>query len=168
MKVVSDPTFLGDRIECARETSTSRYAVVARQARARDRSRTGKLLHTVAQFAMYVGPSARRQWHAHVALRRRCWSSFRCRSISRRLRDFTVRCWRDSRRRRVAPDAFSSLHPQDGAGIRGGKSTRLPCRMTVDTSADGRMRLIAELTAPVTSLCPCSKNILDYGAHNNR
>src|SRR5213076_2149718 len=39
---------------------------------------------------------------------------------------------------------------------------------TVDTSADGRMRLIAELTAPVTSLCPCSKNILDYGAHNKR
>ncbi len=36
------------------------------------------------------------------------------------------------------------------------------------TAADGRHRLIIELRAPVTSLCPCSKKISDYGAHNQR
>ena len=29
-------------------------------------------------------------------------------------------------------------------------------------------RLTLQLTAPVTSLCPCSKTISDYGAHNQR
>ncbi|MFO1284170.1 MAG: GTP cyclohydrolase FolE2 [Burkholderiales bacterium] len=34
--------------------------------------------------------------------------------------------------------------------------------------ADGRTRVEVALTAPVTSLCPCSKKISDYGAHNQR
>ncbi|MEY4413513.1 MAG: hypothetical protein RIQ53_806 [Pseudomonadota bacterium] len=33
---------------------------------------------------------------------------------------------------------------------------------------DGRTVLWAEITAPVKSLCPCSKEISDYGAHNQR
>lgn len=32
----------------------------------------------------------------------------------------------------------------------------------------GATRLTATVTIPVTSLCPCSKNISDYGAHNQR
>jgi len=35
-------------------------------------------------------------------------------------------------------------------------------------STRGRLRLAVELTAPVTSLCPCSKKISAYGAHNQR
>lgn len=34
--------------------------------------------------------------------------------------------------------------------------------------ADGKARLTTEVTAPVTSLCPCSKEISAYGAHNQR
>jgi GTP cyclohydrolase IB len=34
--------------------------------------------------------------------------------------------------------------------------------------ADGGSRVTVTLTAPVTSLCPCSKKISDYGAHNQR
>jgi GTP cyclohydrolase IB len=34
--------------------------------------------------------------------------------------------------------------------------------------ADGKTRLTTEITAPVTSLCPCSKEISAYGAHNQR
>jgi GTP cyclohydrolase IB len=34
--------------------------------------------------------------------------------------------------------------------------------------ADGKTRLTTEVTAPVTSLCPCSKEISAYGAHNQR
>lgn len=33
---------------------------------------------------------------------------------------------------------------------------------------DGRISLTTSVTAAVTSLCPCSKQISDYGAHNQR
>ena len=35
-------------------------------------------------------------------------------------------------------------------------------------NAEGRTQVTVTLTAPVTSLCPCSKKISDYGAHNQR
>jgi GTP cyclohydrolase I len=41
-------------------------------------------------------------------------------------------------------------------------------RLMAETTADGRTRVTLALTAPVTSLCPCSKKISDYGAHNQR
>jgi GTP cyclohydrolase I len=37
-----------------------------------------------------------------------------------------------------------------------------------DARVAGRVRVDVELAAPVTSLCPCSKKISDYGAHNQR
>jgi GTP cyclohydrolase IB len=37
-----------------------------------------------------------------------------------------------------------------------------------ETGSDRRTRQTVELAAPVTSLCPCSKGISDYGAHNQR
>ena len=40
--------------------------------------------------------------------------------------------------------------------------------MTAETTGDGRTRVTIALTAPVTSLCPCSKRISAYGAHNQR
>ncbi|MGH8502254.1 MAG: GTP cyclohydrolase FolE2 [Gammaproteobacteria bacterium] len=33
---------------------------------------------------------------------------------------------------------------------------------------DGKPRVWVQLTAPVTSLCPCSKSVADYGAHSQR
>ena len=33
---------------------------------------------------------------------------------------------------------------------------------------DGNSKLKVKVTVPVTSLCPCSKKISDYGAHNQR
>jgi GTP cyclohydrolase IB len=35
-------------------------------------------------------------------------------------------------------------------------------------SKDGKVRTLQEVVVPVTSLCPCSKKIADYGAHNQR
>jgi len=32
----------------------------------------------------------------------------------------------------------------------------------------GKVRTVQEVVVPVTSLCPCSKKIADYGAHNQR
>ena len=40
--------------------------------------------------------------------------------------------------------------------------------LVAETGTDGTTRLCVELMAPVTSLCPCSKKISDYGAHNQR
>ena len=34
--------------------------------------------------------------------------------------------------------------------------------------ADGKVELMVEVVVPVTSLCPCSKEIAEYGAHNQR
>ena len=33
---------------------------------------------------------------------------------------------------------------------------------------DGKPSVLVKVVVPVTSLCPCSKNISDYGAHNQR
>jgi GTP cyclohydrolase I len=33
---------------------------------------------------------------------------------------------------------------------------------------DGKPRMTIKVVVPVTSLCPCSKEISDYGAHNQR
>ena len=41
-------------------------------------------------------------------------------------------------------------------------------RLTVVAEAGGGTQVTVALTAPVTSLCPCSKKISDYGAHNQR
>ena len=41
-------------------------------------------------------------------------------------------------------------------------------KMIVETTVAHGTRLTIEVVAPVTSLCPCSKKISDYGAHNQR
>ncbi len=41
-------------------------------------------------------------------------------------------------------------------------------KMIVETTVAHDTRLTIEVVAPVTSLCPCSKKISDYGAHNQR
>jgi GTP cyclohydrolase I len=41
-------------------------------------------------------------------------------------------------------------------------------RMIAEKRAGQRCELMLEIVAPVTSLCPCSREISDYGAHNQR
>ena len=41
-------------------------------------------------------------------------------------------------------------------------------KLIVETTAAQGTRLTVQVVAPVTSLCPCSKKISDYGAHNQR
>ena len=42
------------------------------------------------------------------------------------------------------------------------------CLFSGALGQDGRLNFILGLTVPFTSLCPCSKEISDYGAHNQR
>ena len=51
--------------------------------------------------------------------------------------------------------------------------TKLPSQMCYDCSFEGRIydgqyKFILGVTVPVTTLCPCSKEISDNGAHNQR
>jgi GTP cyclohydrolase I len=41
-------------------------------------------------------------------------------------------------------------------------------RIVVESASEGEACTTVELTIPATSLCPCSKNISEYGAHNQR
>lgn len=41
-------------------------------------------------------------------------------------------------------------------------------KLTGDVDTDGTRRFFIGVLIPVTSLCPCSKEISDYGAHNQR
>jgi len=42
------------------------------------------------------------------------------------------------------------------------------CRITGSSEPDGKTDLISEVIVPISSVCPCSKEISDGGAHNQR
>lgn len=42
------------------------------------------------------------------------------------------------------------------------------CRITGSSNPDGKIDLVSEVIVPISSVCPCSKEISDAGAHNQR
>lgn len=46
--------------------------------------------------------------------------------------------------------------------------TDVTVRYTIEASGDGSIDRFQTVTMPITTLCPCSKEISDYGAHNQR
>ncbi|MDM8550782.1 GTP cyclohydrolase FolE2 [Desulfobacterales bacterium HSG2] len=42
------------------------------------------------------------------------------------------------------------------------------CRFVGSSDHEGKVDIISEVVVPVTSVCPCSKEISDFGAHNQR
>ncbi len=42
------------------------------------------------------------------------------------------------------------------------------CRISGSSDPNGKIDLISEVVVPITSVCPCSKEISDFGAHNQR
>jgi GTP cyclohydrolase I len=42
------------------------------------------------------------------------------------------------------------------------------CRLLGTSKANGKVDLVSEVTVPISSVCPCSKEISDGGAHNQR
>lgn len=42
------------------------------------------------------------------------------------------------------------------------------CRIIGSSNADDEVDLISEVNVPISSVCPCSKEISDHGAHNQR
>jgi GTP cyclohydrolase I len=42
------------------------------------------------------------------------------------------------------------------------------CRIIGTSDSNGKVDLVSEVIVPISSVCPCSKEISDYGAHNQR
>ncbi|MBW1892600.1 MAG: GTP cyclohydrolase I FolE2 [Deltaproteobacteria bacterium] len=42
------------------------------------------------------------------------------------------------------------------------------CRLVGNSDAEGKFDLVSEVFVPISSVCPCSKEISDFGAHNQR
>ncbi len=42
------------------------------------------------------------------------------------------------------------------------------CRIIGSSDPDGKVDLVSEVTVPISSVCPCSKEISEIGAHNQR
>jgi GTP cyclohydrolase I len=42
------------------------------------------------------------------------------------------------------------------------------CKIIGTSHADGKVDLISEVIVPISSVCPCSKEISEFGAHNQR
>ena len=42
------------------------------------------------------------------------------------------------------------------------------CRIIGVSDAEGKIDLVSEVIVPISSVCPCSKEISDAGAHNQR
>jgi len=42
------------------------------------------------------------------------------------------------------------------------------CRFMGSSNSDGKLDLLCEVMVPISSVCPCSKEISDVGAHNQR
>ncbi len=42
------------------------------------------------------------------------------------------------------------------------------CKFSGSSDPDGKADLVSEVVVPISSVCPCSKEISDFGAHNQR
>ena len=160
--------------ERTRDAPAARHAVAARRARAADPegrhqgpALPGRAAHRPGVAAHGgrvhdVGrPAARRQGHAHVALRRGAGAA----STRRSTWPACARWSGDARRGWTRPPATStSRFPyfiRKAAPVSGVESLLdYQARGSrIATDADGRTHVTVTLTAPVTSLCPCSKKI---------
>ncbi len=112
------------------------------------------------------------QGHAHVAARdaaRGAGGAGRAAAVGRRAARAARRPRRAARRAGRADRArLPVLRAQVGAGLGHREPARLrgPARRRARRTA-GTLRTVA-VAVPVTSLCPCSKEISEYGAHNQR
>jgi GTP cyclohydrolase I len=128
----------------------------------------GTIRHTIAEFAMYVGlPHDVKGTHMSrfVEVLEQERTPLTLEELPVLLQGMLVRLGADTGRldlsfpyfiRKAAPvSGVESLLDYDAGWC-------------AETRSDGRTMLSVTLKAPVTSLCPCSKKISDYGAHNQR
>ena len=132
------------------------------------RTAAGDVQHTVAEFAMYVGLAhdvKGTHMSRFVEILEATSGPLDIRELHGLHARMLERLGADTGRIEIAFPYFI----RKSAPVSGVTSLLdYQARLTAETKADGRTRITLALTAPVTSLCPCSKKISDYGAHNQR
>jgi GTP cyclohydrolase IB len=132
------------------------------------RTATGDVRHTVAEFAMSVGLAhdvKGTHMSRFVEILEATRAPLDVRGLHTLQAQMLERLGADTGRIEVSFPYFI----RKSAPVSGVESLLdYQARLTVETKPDGRTRITLALTAPVTSLCPCSKKIAEYGAHNQR
>jgi GTP cyclohydrolase I len=132
------------------------------------RTVTGDVQHTVAEFAMSVGlvhDVKGTHMSRFVEILECTRAPFDIRGLNRLQAQMLERLGAVTGRIEMSFPYFI----RKSAPVSGVESLlEYRARMAAETGSDGRTRITSALTAPVTSLCPCSKKIADYGAHNQR
>ena len=132
------------------------------------RTPSGEVQHTVAEFAMYVGLAhdvKGTHMSRFVEILESARTPLDIRGLNQLHGQMLERLGAVTGRIEMSfPYFIRKSAPVSGV------SSLLDYQASIaaETTADGRTRITLALTAPVTSLCPCSKKIADYGAHNQR
>ncbi|WP_291992423.1 GTP cyclohydrolase FolE2 [Candidatus Accumulibacter sp. ACC003] len=128
----------------------------------------GKVQHTVASLSMSVGlPPTVKGTHMSrfVELLEQPRAPLNINRLLRMLDEMLRRLEADSGEIELAFPAFiAKKAPVSSAA----SLLDYDVRMIVEKRTGERSELTLEIVAPVTSLCPCSREISDYGAHNQR
>lgn len=131
------------------------------------RDRSGVTLHTVANFSMYVGlPHNKKGTHMSrfVELLSRKDSEFSIQSFGGLTQEMTDRLEAESGHLEMSFPYFM----EKSAPVSMVKSL-MDYRVTlIGSILRGAPTISLRIEVPVTSLCPCSKEISDRGAHNQR
>ena len=129
-------------------------------------TRQGEEQHTVATVNMYVSlPHHQKGTHMSRFLE---VLNRHCRSIHP---DQIMDICHDIREKLDAEDAHLELHFTyfiDKRAPVTGMAGLMDYQVSFECAANGSADLIMGVKVPATSLCPCSKVISDYGAHNQR
>jgi GTP cyclohydrolase I len=129
--------------------------------------RTGGEQHTIATFSMYVNlPHHFKGTHMSrfVEILNNHERELTVRSFKDMLAEMTMQLEAEAGHIEMAFPYFVNKK----APITGVESLMDYDVSFVGEILDGKPRMFIKVVVPVTSLCPCSKEISDYGAHNQR
>lgn len=134
----------------------------------RVRSAAGASVHTVATLEMTVGlaPDVKgTHMSRFIEILERERGELTLAELRRIMRDMLARLEAQSGRMELCfPYFIEKLAPVSGVA----SLLDVNVAWIAEAHEDGTMAMTLQVAAPVTSLCPCSKKISDYGAHNQR
>ena len=127
---------------------------------------TGGVMHTVASVNMYVGlPHYKKGTHLSRFLEvlNKHHDSIRATEVMQICRDMKDRLEAEEAHLELRfPYFINKKAPVSGA------PGMLDIEVTFECTSNAESDFIMGIKVPATSLCPCSKEISDYGAHNQR
>lgn len=129
--------------------------------------RSGREQHTVANFNMYVNlPDKYKGTHMSrfVEILNHHEYEITVQSFKRMIEEMTELLNAESGNIEMSFPYFVNK----AAPVSGVKSLMDYQVTFIGTIEEGKPQVLVKVMVPVTSLCPCSKNISDYGAHNQR